>query len=229
MGVSQHAFLDELSRIHPPQQDRSRLAQQAALDAFEELLAERPFAKVTVQEIADRANLSITSLYARFDGKDALVLALHERVIREGVAQLEVALADDEIVEAPVDEIVAMLVDRTVAFAHANAHVFRAVLTAADDETNERAAAFLRLGSERISSVLAPRLATAATHAMRDIDFAWRSLVAVLQQSWALGGAEPSRFPLSPSELAKRLTQQFLMTIGHHADQHVRPTEQPTD
>ncbi|MEJ7584050.1 MAG: helix-turn-helix domain-containing protein [Acidimicrobiales bacterium] len=72
---------DDLSRVRPPQQDRSRRAQQGALDAFEALLAERPLSRVTMQEVADRAGLSITSVYARFDGKDALVLALHERVI----------------------------------------------------------------------------------------------------------------------------------------------------
>ena len=39
---------------------------------------ERPLANVTMQEVADRAGLSITSVYARFDGKNALFLAVVE-------------------------------------------------------------------------------------------------------------------------------------------------------
>ncbi len=79
----------DLSRVKPPQQDRSRRAQYAALDAFESLLAERPLSSVTVQEVADRAGLSITSLYARFDGEQALVLALHERTVRSALELLD--------------------------------------------------------------------------------------------------------------------------------------------
>ncbi len=173
----------------------------------------RPLSKVTVQEVAKRAGLSITSVYARFDGKDALVLALHERVVGNGGAQLDALLED--IALAPVEDVVAALVDGAIAFSRANAHVFRAVLVAGDAETNERAAAFIRAGSERIARTLAPRLALPRARANRDIDFAWRSVVAVLQQAWGLGGADPGRFPLSEAELGVRLTRQFLAAIGH--------------
>lgn len=200
--------------MRPPQQDRSRRAQLAALDAFEALLAARPLSKVTVQEVAQRAGLSITSLYARFEGKDALVLALHERVLANGGAQMDALLGDDAIAQAPVEDAVAALVDGAVAFAKANAHVFRAVLVSSDAETSERAAAFIRAGSERIARALAPRLALPQPRANRDIDFAWRSVVAVLQQTWALGGADPGRFPLSEAQLSTRLTRQFLAAIG---------------
>ena len=205
----------ELSRVRPPQQDRSRRAQQAALDAFEALLVDRPLAKVTVQEVADRAGLSITSVYARFDGKQALVLALHERVVAEGIEWMDLVLASDAPPDGPLEDIVSMIVGQALGFAVAHQHVFRVVLAASDDETNERASAFIRAGSERIAAVLVPRLATRPRQAARDVDFAWRSVVAVLQQMWALGGADPSRFPLSQSQLATRLSQQFLAAVGH--------------
>jgi len=229
--VPQTDVYGELSRVRPAHQDRSRRAQRVALDAFEALLAERPLSRVTVQHVADRAGLSITSVYARFDGKDALVLALHERVIGDAIAQLDAQLGGERGLDAPVEEIVATLIDGALAFAHANAHVFRAVLVAGDDETNERAAAFIRTGSERIARVLAPRLPVSRAYATRavagrseatledareaDVDFAWRSVVAVLQQMWALGGVDPSRFPLSRAQLSARLTRQFLAAIGH--------------
>ena len=88
------------------------------------------------------------------------------------------------------------------------------MLAADDEETNERAAAFIRGGSERLARLLAPRLPSDPDTAARDIDFAWRATVAVLQQSWMLHGAEPSRFPLDRAALAQRLTAQFLAAIG---------------
>lgn|GEM_PF-6942660 len=205
----------ELTRVRPPRQDRSRRAQRAALDAFEALLAERPLSRVTVQDVADRAHLSITSVYARFDGKDALVLALHERVIGDAITQLDALGNDGSSGPASVEGVVAALIEGLLAFAHDHAHVFRAVLVAGDDETNERAAAFIRAGSERVAHWLIPRLTAPHATAEQDIDFAWRCTVAVLQQEWALDGVDPSRFPLSQAELSTRLTQQFLAAIGH--------------
>lgn len=204
---------DDLTRVRAPQQARSRRAFVAALDAFEALLRDRPLAKVTMQEVADRAGLSITSVYARFDGKFALVLALHERVIATAMDQVDAALADPAVFEAPLEEVVAALVERAVDFADTHAHVFRAVLVAADGETNERAAAFIRAGSERLAHVLSAQLADVSAAPERDIDFAWRTTVAVLQQRWMLWGAEPSRFPLDRSELAQRLARSFVAAV----------------
>ena len=211
--TTRHDIYEDLARVRAPQQERSRRAFEAALEAFEALLRERPLAQVTMQEVADRAGLSITSVYARFDGKFALVLALHERVIATAMEQLEAALADPTLVDAPLEHVVAVIVARAVDFADANAHVFRAVLVASDGETNERAAAFIRAGSERIGHVLAPRLADVSAAPERDVDFAWRSTVAVLQQGWMLWGAEPSRFPLGRQELAQRLATSFVSAL----------------
>jgi AcrR family transcriptional regulator len=167
-----------------------------------------------MQEVADRSGLSITSVYARFDGKAALVLALHEQVIAEGLAALETALAAGQLAGAPLESVVAAVVEGAVDFARAHAHVFRAVIAADDDETTERVAAFIRGGSERLARLLLPKLPSDPDTAARDVDFAWRATVAVLQQSWMLHGAEPARFPLAPAALAQRLTSQFLAAVA---------------
>ena len=164
-----------------------------------------------MQEVATAAGLSITSVYARFEGKQALVLALHERVIAEGGAQLEAML--EHQASASVESMVAALVDGLIGFASDHAHVFRAVLLSDDAETNERAAAFIRTGSERVAASLIPRVTGPRARAAKDIDFAWRSVVAVIQQTWSLDGAEPARFPLDRRALGRRLTRQFLAAI----------------
>lgn len=203
---------DHLDRIRPPRQERSRRAFVAALDAFDALLQEQPLAGVTMDQVASRAGLAITSVYARFDGKAALVLALHERTITTALERLDSALEDPALFDRPLEEAVRRLVEAVVAFADEQAHVFRAVLAAADDETNQRAAAFIRAASERLARALVPHL-RGAPDAERDVDFAWRSVVAVLQQRWMLWGAEPSRFPMRRDELVHRLTRSFLSAV----------------
>lgn len=206
----------ELSRVPPAQQERSRRAQREALEAFEALLKERPYSRVAMQDVADRAGLAITSVYARFDGKSALVLAAHERIIASAIAVLD-AMVDAELAH-PSDtrDFVTALIAGSADHAEAERHILRAVLAANDNETSERAACFIRASSERLATILVPRLPRPCARAERDIDFAWRSVVAVLQQRWALSNTGLGRFPLSKDELVRRLTDQFLAAI--HAD-----------
>lgn len=60
-------------------QVRSQLTLERILDATERLLKVRPFREITVAEIAQEASASPTSLYARFQNKQALLGALFER------------------------------------------------------------------------------------------------------------------------------------------------------
>lgn len=59
---------------------RSRtLLQQALID----LIQERPYTDITVQDIVDRANVGRTTFYLHFPSKDDLFLSCHEAILRE--------------------------------------------------------------------------------------------------------------------------------------------------
>lgn len=216
MGAVPDLYAD-LPRVRAPRQARSRRAFDAALDAFEELLRDRPVAAVGVQEVADRAGLSITSLYARVDGKSALVLALHERVIAEGLATFEAAEAELDP-DTELDQVVRAVVEGAVAFTDRYHHVFRAVAATDDPDVHDRAATFIRAGSERVAELVLPRLPAGSTSDDADVDFAWRTVVAVLQQRWALGTANPGRYRHDGPALVDRLARTFLATILPGAD-----------
>lgn len=62
-----------------PLQQRSRDTMERFAVAAEELLRDRPFERITVQEIVVRAGRPIGSFYARFDSKEALLPFLYER------------------------------------------------------------------------------------------------------------------------------------------------------
>lgn len=203
-------LFQDLDRIRAPKQERSLRVFEATLAAFDALLQQRPFAEVSMQEVAEHAGVSVPSVYARFDGKAALVLALHELTIARGLAAADQMIEADRTAPATLEDAVRTLVSAAVAFAQRNEHLFRAVIACSDDETFERAAAFSREMSARLSTLLLPKLSGDPASAERDVDFAWRSVLAVLQQAWMLGGAQPGRFPMSRDEEIERLVRQFL-------------------
>jgi len=85
-----------------PQQPRSQATFDAIVDACARLLAQRGYGALTTNHIADAAGVGIASLYEYFPGKDAIVAQVADRVVRRGLARLEVAIPD--ILRAPPEE-----------------------------------------------------------------------------------------------------------------------------
>jgi AcrR family transcriptional regulator len=82
-----------------PRQARSRASLDALLEATAHLLREGGYARLTTNHIAERAGVSIGTLYQFFPGKEAIVAALIERTARQHfetiVADLPSTLALD--------------------------------------------------------------------------------------------------------------------------------------
>ncbi|EIK94054.1 TetR family transcriptional regulator [Pseudomonas sp. M47T1] len=69
--------------LNPPKQDRSRVALEKLLTATRELLSEGTFEQLTIAGISKRSGVSVGSIYARFEGKDELFLAVMANVFGE--------------------------------------------------------------------------------------------------------------------------------------------------
>lgn len=81
------------ARIRPPKQSRSKRTLERIVEASLELLATEGLAGLTVHRVVAKANSSVGSFYARFDGKDELLDYLGERVWTEALERWETALA----------------------------------------------------------------------------------------------------------------------------------------
>jgi AcrR family transcriptional regulator len=69
------------SGVRPPQQRRSRESLERLLRAGEKILARDGYEGFTIAEVSRLANVSVGSVYGRFENKDALVYAIHRRMM----------------------------------------------------------------------------------------------------------------------------------------------------
>ncbi len=60
-------------------QKRSLQTQEKILSAAESLLRDNPYSELTIPLVAKTAKVSVGGLYARFESRDALLLAVHDR------------------------------------------------------------------------------------------------------------------------------------------------------
>ncbi|WP_445152437.1 TetR/AcrR family transcriptional regulator [Baekduia sp. Peel2402] len=106
------------ARTHPrkaPRQARSRLTVEALLDAAAQVFERHGYAAGTTNRIAERAGVSIGSLYQYYPNKDAILVALVEQHLDEGTAAAGSVLAALVADVPPADVGMRRLVEAMVA------------------------------------------------------------------------------------------------------------------
>lgn len=101
------------TKIREPVQKRSRAALARIFESANALISARPFDQVSVSEIAEKAGVSVGSIYQRFKTKDDLLWALYEDYLEQAEQQFEQAFAEEPN-DADIRECVHTVV-RTVA------------------------------------------------------------------------------------------------------------------
>lgn len=99
-----------------PQQDRSKVTVDAILTATTRILTEEGYDKASTNRIAERAGISIGSLYQYFPNKESLIAALRDRHVSSMMQLIESKLK--ELATAPIEVVVTELVKASIA-AHA--------------------------------------------------------------------------------------------------------------
>lgn len=99
-----------------PQQDRSRLTVEAIIEATTHILTQEGYDKANTNRIAERAGISIGSLYQYFPNKESLMAALIEQHSNEIAELVESKLKD--LSDAPLEIAIPALIKAVIA-AHA--------------------------------------------------------------------------------------------------------------
>lgn len=97
-----------------PVQARSQHTVLVILEAATQVFATRGYAGTTTTRVAERAGVSVGSLYQYFSNKDALLLALGRRHIDDAHAKLDLVLTHLEANPVPLRELIHALVDAMV-------------------------------------------------------------------------------------------------------------------
>jgi AcrR family transcriptional regulator len=143
-----------------PQQDRSRLTVEAILEATTHILTQEGYDKANTNRIAERAGISIGSLYQYFPNKESLMAALIEQHSDEIAQLMESKLKD--LSDAPLEIAIPALIKAVIA-AHAIDPCLHQVLSEeiprsersqqvqkADERIGELLRAYLTRWNERI-------------------------------------------------------------------------------
>lgn len=99
-----------------PQQDRSKITVDAILTATAYMLTQEGYDKASTNRIAERAGISIGSLYQYFPNKELLIAALRDRHVSSMMATIESKLRD--LFDAPIEVVLPEIVKASIA-AHA--------------------------------------------------------------------------------------------------------------
>jgi AcrR family transcriptional regulator len=123
--------------VRVPKQKRSQESLERVLDASIRLLAEEGFDAFTIQDVSQRADVSVGAIYARFGSKESLLRAVH----RHAMESLEPAQDALAVVDGrPAADVIAEAVRAVAEIFRTNRGLLRAFmhLGAVDDEIARR-------------------------------------------------------------------------------------------
>ena len=103
------------NQYRKPTQSRSKFTVSAILEAATYVFVEKGLSATTTNEVAERAGVSISSLYQYFPNKNALVAALTETHLNEMMTLISQGLS--QYLQSSIDELVHQLVSLVI-----NAH-----------------------------------------------------------------------------------------------------------
>mgnify|MGYP000218075687 CR=1 FL=1 len=117
--------------LKEPAQERSRQTVQALIEATELILVEDGWDKINTNHVAERAGVSIGTLYQYFANKEALVGLLLEQYIEEQFTELATRLADTISFDMTLEEAVPHIIHAMLEAKMVRPELSRALFTQA--------------------------------------------------------------------------------------------------
>jgi AcrR family transcriptional regulator len=146
--------LTRIDRVTAPKQARSERSFQRTLHALETLLESKPFAEISIPDIAGTAVCGVAAIYARFRDKNSILAALHESLQERMVQNIEKAVSPRRANDTSVEERIQRFCTSLVRHYASQRNLLAAALMLGDAEVYDRAASTIRLCSELLAASL---------------------------------------------------------------------------
>lgn len=212
------------SRHHGYKQHRSLQTFERLLSAAEELLSERPFDELSVNDVCARAGHSVGTFYRRFESREGMLHVLHERYTERVMHLQSAALSPARWEGIPLPEMLKLVIEEIIKVTRQNLGLLLATehLAGSDQAVaaregrihDEFQAGLTRLILLRVESIEHPRPRTAAA-------FCAQQVRAALFYRLQLAGA----LQMSSDELTDRefVTELTLASIAYLSADDVSP------
>lgn len=200
--------------IRAPRQSRSQETMNRILDACETLLQGKPFEAITLADIARASQTGSSSIYARFQDKRAILLAVHERVRDRAVSKFETLCAPERWGNATVEDAMREIIAAMLSWYRDNHNVMKAALLLNDAVIYERISNTIHAGSVQLSYFIQDRVpGQSRLSAVRAADFIFRIMTATFQQLAIFDTISPTKDELGDEEIIDGLSVAALAQI----------------
>lgn len=169
-------------------QRRAAANRQSVIDAAREIVATQGSDALTLEAVAERADVVVATIYNRVGNRAALLLAVAEEAREESRAYMDAAYASDG---TPVERL-RLAAAAWIRFARERPHEFRILVEPADEpEAVERLAVLNREQNAKLAAAIRDGVEAGTVRADIDPDHAatalWASLNGVLALAWRPG------------------------------------------
>lgn len=169
-------------------QRRAAATRQSVIDAAREIVATEGTDALTLEAVADRADVAIATIYNRVGNRASLLLAVAEQAMEESRAYMDAAYA----AEGTAEERLLLVATTWTRFARECPHEFRILVEPADQpDAVARLAELTRTQNAKLAEVIRAGMATGAVRP--DLEPAqlatalWASLNGLLALAWRPG------------------------------------------
>lgn len=166
-------------------QRRAAANRETVITAAREIVAAHGTDALTLEAVAERADVAVQTIYNRVGGRSALLTAVAERAMEENRVYMDAAYAADGSVEERLRRAAA----EYVRFARERPHEFRILADPPDEpQALERIVALTREQNGKLAAILRDSIATGTGRADLDPDRVatalWASLNGLLSLAW---------------------------------------------
>lgn len=206
--------LVKLNRVTAPKQTRTEQRLQAIVQALESLLDGRPFSEITIPDIAERAGCGTASIYARFQDKRSILVALHESLRDRQMAEIDQATSPKLHVRLSFEQTALSVCRSIVSYYAENRNLLRASYLLDDEEVYARHASVVRYASEKIAALLSQKLdaqIVAKASLNKRFELATNAIFALMQQQMVFA-IHPS--PRASAAKSSALAAELAVLLG---------------